>query len=197
MAVLIEAFSVLVRRDSIENHFTGGWRAFLETIPNWTCCYEEELVRVGFMDPGGVRQYIDTLVEGGLVFLNDGKAVDIVVCDQHDGPTTTCDWIEFGKLHIGDDTRVSAAWLFEGTKPGFGLHIKGTSMQLAVPEGWQYEGSLSQGSRGQHMVDDPNDLEFLREEDGVEVYWHKALNREVFVGRRGGGEPLAPKKLLS
>jgi len=197
MAVLVEAFSVIVRRDSIDKSFAGGWSAFVRTIPNRTSCYEDELVRVGFMEPDSVRQYIETLEQGGLVFLDDDKAVDMVVCDQHDGPTTTCDWVEFGKLPIDNDRKVAAAWLYEGRRFAGGLHFKGTSMQLATPAHWQYEGSLSQGSQARTMVDDPDDLEFLRREDGVDVYFHKTLNREVYVGRTDDGEPLAPRKLLS
>lgn len=77
------------------------------------------------------------------------------------------------------------------------MHFKGTSMQLATPADWQYEGSLSEGSRARTMVDDADDLEFLRKEGGVDVYFHKTLNREVYVGRTDGGEPLARRKLLS
>ncbi len=42
MAVLVEAISVIVRRNSIEKHFIGGWAAFLQTIPNATLCHEDE-----------------------------------------------------------------------------------------------------------------------------------------------------------
>ena len=38
MAVLVEALSVIVRRDAIESRFSGGWPKFLSSIPNSTLC---------------------------------------------------------------------------------------------------------------------------------------------------------------
>ena len=197
MAVLVEAYSVIVRRDSIEKHFIGGWKAFLRNIPNATSCYEEELVRVGFMDPGSVRHYVDQLEQSGLIFLENDKAVDIVVCDQFDGPTTACDWIEFGKLPIDDKRKVSAAWLFEGTRFEGSLHFKGLRIELNMPARWKYEGSLSEKPGYMDKVDCQNHLEFLRKENSVEVYWNKITNKEVYVGRVSGGEPFAPRKRLN
>lgn len=54
MAVLIEAISVVVRKDAIEKRFPGGWDSFLDEIPNNTLCTDGELVRVGFMSPQDV-----------------------------------------------------------------------------------------------------------------------------------------------
>jgi hypothetical protein len=197
MAVLVEAISVIVRRDSIDRRFIGGWNAFLKIIPNATLCYEDELARVGFMEPGGVGDFINRLEQSGLVFLENRKAVDIVVCDQFEGPTTACDWIEFGKLPINGDNKVAAAWLFEGRRIMPGLHFNSRSFGLAVPAGWRYEDSLSHN--GQHISETEaiKNLEFLRSENGVEVYWNKITNKEVYVGRKIDGAPFAPRKRLS
>jgi hypothetical protein len=197
MAVLVEAISVIVRRDSIEKHFIGGWPAFLKTIPNATSCYEDKLVRVGFMEPGSVQGYIEVLEQSGLVFMEDDKAVDIVVCDQLQGPTIACDWIEFGKLPIDDDNTVAAAWLFEGPRFTGGLHFKSRKFGLAVPARWKYKGSPSETPQFMDKLDSQKHLEFLRQENGVEVYWNKTTNKEVYVGRAVSGEPLAPKKRLN
>ena len=82
MAVLVEAISVIVRRDAIESKYLGGWDAFEKDSPNATLCADEHLARVGFMTPVDVESFIKYLVSYGLVFLDSGKAKDIVVADQ-------------------------------------------------------------------------------------------------------------------
>jgi hypothetical protein len=51
MAVLVEAISVVVRRDAIDRSFEGGWMAFVSRVPNATLCTDNQLARVDFMDP--------------------------------------------------------------------------------------------------------------------------------------------------
>ena len=61
MAVLVEGISVLVRKDSIQNKMTGGEARFRLLIPNSTFCEDEQLARVGFLDPADVGAFIDEL----------------------------------------------------------------------------------------------------------------------------------------
>lgn len=103
--------------------------------------------------------------------------------DQIKGPTTKCEWIEFGRLPIENEHEISAAWLFEGIRAGTGLHFKSLEFNLVVPDCWQYEGSLSDNGQYHEQHDIKRDLEFLRVENGVEVYWNKVTNKEVYVGR--------------
>lgn len=142
MAVLVEGISVLVRKDSIQNKMTGGKARFKLLIPNSTFCEDDELARIGFLDPSAVGLFIDELENVGLTFVEDGKAIDIVVCDQQRGPTTDCDWLEFGHLPI-EGGKVGAAWQFEGERIGSGIHMQGTRITLATPQGWEFKDSLS------------------------------------------------------
>lgn len=87
MAVLVEAISVIVRRDAITARFSGGWHQFLAIVPNSTMCSDEDLARVGFMSPPDIEAFVRRLEKGGLTFVRDGQAVDIVVVDQMRGPT--------------------------------------------------------------------------------------------------------------
>ncbi len=148
MAVLVEAISVIVRRDSLEQRTTGGWNAFLSIIPNNTLCADDEIARIGFLTPADVEAFTNMLKDMGLTFTDDRGAVDFAVVDQQRGPTTTCDWLEFGHLPFGESGgKVAACWLFTAPRIAHGLHMKSTSMQLATPAGWQFEGSLSQKFR--------------------------------------------------
>jgi hypothetical protein len=147
MAVLCEAFSVVIRRDSIDDYYHGGWDQFLNSIPNATFCTDGELARIGFLSPDAVQAYVDELEENGLQFHPKKKLFglfqvsrsinDLVVIDQHRGPTTPCPWVEFGKFKLTDHSNeVSMCWLFEGDRIATGIHLKDTKMDLAAPEGW-------------------------------------------------------------
>ena len=143
MAVLVEAISVIVRRDAIDRLYSGGWDSFIKTIPNQSFCTDDELTRVGFLSPDETEAYIDELFTGGLRYLVDGKAQDVCVVDQQRGPMVECDWLEFAHLPMGEG-KVGAAWLFEGPRIAAGVHMKGRSMNLATPADWTFEGSLSE-----------------------------------------------------
>jgi len=183
MAVLAEALSVIVRRDSIDRKYRGGWSAFVASVPNSTFCTDGEIARVGFMDPRDVESFIGRLQTAGLSFLENGKAIDLAVADQQDGLTTECEWLEFGRLPFGEHGKVAACWLFEGPRVGAGMHMRGTKMHLVTPGNWSFEGSLSQ-----HYTFVPKDeltkrLQFLRREDSTDVYLDLATGREVYIGR--------------
>lgn len=144
MAVLVEAISVIVRRDAINKRFTGGWRGFLNVVPNNTLCADDDLARVGFMSPPDVEEFVRHLERAGLVFTSNGKALDIAVVDQMRGPTIPAEWLEFAHLALsGNGGKVAACWLFEGPRIAAGTHISAKGMTLATPEGWTYEDSLS------------------------------------------------------
>lgn len=144
MAVLVEAISVIVRRDAINKRFTGGWRGFLNTVPNNTLCADDDLARVGFMSPPDVEEFVRHLERAGLVFTSNGKALDIAVVDQMRGPTVPAEWLEFAHLALsGNGGQVAACWLFEGPRIAAGTHMSAKGGSLATPEGWTYEDSLS------------------------------------------------------
>jgi len=143
MAVLVEGISVVIRLDAVDRVVPGG-RATLEAlIPNATSCSDGELARVGFLSPTDTEAFVSELKARGLQFIVDGKCKDIAVVDQQRGLTMPCDWLEFAHLRMGEG-KVGACWLFEGPRIAAGLHMKGTSIELATPAGWEYEGSLSQ-----------------------------------------------------
>lgn len=157
MAVLCEAISVIIKKHSIEKYYRGGWDYFLENIPNSTMCTDEILVRIGFMSPVEVQEYVEELVANGLQFqpptiggLSIGlrKKDDITVVDQQKGPMVECGWIEFGHLPVDrEGGTISACWLFEGERHGYGIHMPAKDaeegMEVATPNGWSYESSLS------------------------------------------------------
>ena len=194
MAVLCEAISVVARRDSIDAFYKGGWDTFQNDVPNATMCTDGELVRVGFMSPDAVGIYIEKLEANGLQFQpkkellgpsNSSRAAnDVVVIDQRQGPTTPCEWVEFGKYPFsekGEKTsigEVSMCWLFEGERiiGAAGIYMKGATMNLATPTGWGHEKSSLQ------FVDEAelgNRYKFLRTENALDVFRDIKTGKEV------------------
>lgn len=183
MAVLVEAISVIVRRDAIESCYSEGWKGFVRDAPNSTLCADDEIARVGFMDPSDVRSFVLHLELKGLKFLSDGKAVDLAVADQQRGLSTECEWLEFGRLKFGEKGEISACWFYDGPRHGAGLHLEGRAMQLATPEGWRFEDSLSRRFGFEPTEISGERMKFIRSEDGLDVYLDLASGDEVFVAR--------------
>jgi hypothetical protein len=183
MAVLVEGISVIVRRETIQKRFEGGWRAFVETVPNRTFCTDDVLARVGFMNPFDVESYIDTLKERGLQFLADGKALDIAVFDQLRGPTTGCDWLNYARLPLGESGDVIAAcWLNDAS-----VEIRSvpppSDLRIAVPEGWIYKKSLSKQFLFTPNEDLEKDVKYLVSEDGMDIHVHVQTGKIYYSGR--------------
>jgi hypothetical protein len=174
VAVLVEGISVVIKASAIASKYPGGWEGLKRDIPNQTLCADGELVRVGFMSPDDVKTFVASLEEHGFIYLHQGKAQDLVVVDQMRGPTTECDWIEFGKIDWQDDPKkkVSACRIV-GSKV----------MQILTPDGWAYENSLST-KFGFVTTERKNErLVYLRTEDGCEVYADITTGKEVYIGR--------------
>ena len=134
MSVLIEGISVVIKAESIIDKYPGGWNTFVEDVPNSTLCADSELVRVGFMDPALVQNYVEDLEDYGLAHTNEEKSVDIVVADQQQGFTTQCEWAEFHFTRLdGDPNKIIAICSLVNSKVG----------EILFPDGWDYELSLT------------------------------------------------------
>ena len=135
MAVLCEALSVVIRRRSLMQYFRGGALAFMHTVPNDTLCTDGELIRVGFMTPSDVRDYIQVLEFNGLqahlgertqdepdeqdepvgAWPHAPSALraerDVVVVDQFQGPWRPSAWMECSRMRINETDWVTVACL--------------------------------------------------------------------------------------
>jgi hypothetical protein len=177
MAVLVEAISVIVPSAAIEARYPGGWEAFRRLVPNSTLCSDAELVRIGFMAPMDAKAFVDQLQKAGLVFVRNGKAVDVAVVDQLQGPTSACDWLEYGHFLIGDGPERVAACRLAGSR----------STQVATPPGWEYARSLSAMHPFVPTDAVSRELKYLRGENGMDVYLNRKTGKEVYMGRTRSG----------
>jgi len=174
MAVLIEGISVIIKRKSIEEKYSGGWDSFLNCIPNKTFCYDDELVRIGFMVPDDVKKYINSLEENNLTYIEKGRAIDLVVVDQLRNSIVNSNWIEIGFINLDDDLDKKVKC----------CKLKDSKLnQLLTPDGWQYDGSLSNQFGFIPNAEIHKSLKYLRNENGYDVYLNILTNKEVYVGR--------------
>ena len=183
MAVLIEAISVVVRRDAVVRSFRGGWEAFRVIIPNNTFCADAEISRIGFMEPNAARNFIERLEFGGLTFVEDGEAKDLAVVDQQRGPTVDCRWLEFSRFSMGNSGYALACWMWDKPRKGYGVHTSGKRIDLHTPPGWRYEGSLSQNFTFVPSEERNERLKFLRREGNLDVFQDNQTGEILFLPR--------------
>jgi hypothetical protein len=174
MAVLVEGISVIIKSSAIIDRYPGGWETFENEVPNDTLCADNELVRIGFMAPADVQAFVERLENHGIVYLKNGKAEDLVVIDQVRGPAAPCDWIKFGHIKLGGNpNKTIAACLLEGSQ----------SQIVRVPDGWEYEKSLSANFGFTPNESKDEQLVFVESRDGIDVYIDMNTGKQVYVGR--------------
>lgn len=135
MAVLAEGLSVVIRRSAVDAKFPGGWEAFVNQVANDTFCHDDRLARLGFSNPQEVEKFINGLEFLGLTYLDGDRAIDMVVVDQDSGFVSSCEWAKFGHGNLGGDPKKRVAGC-QG--------VNGANPQLITPEGWAFDGSISQ-----------------------------------------------------
>jgi len=174
MAVLIEGYSVIIKSAAADQKWPGGWSAFNEAIPNKTMCIDDYLIRVGFMNYNDVLAYCALLEENGLHEATETEEGEYVIVEQLRGPKTQPDWIDFGHVaHNRNPNQMLAACRYTGDEEKI----------LTFPDGWKFEGSLSEKPNFVSNEEAKQRLEKIRRRDGVEVYYDKKTRKQVFVGR--------------
>ena len=160
MSILLEAITVVFMNATADRHIQGGVDAVKINAPNSTFRTDGLISAISFMDPESTGNFVDTLLNVGMEFVEDGVAQDIVVLDQHRGPTAQCDWIRFSQNADGN----SIAWLVG--------HPQG---DMAVYDNWTPNNDLMfrDGQVGETM-------KFLREEDGLDIYLDLETGQECF-----------------
>jgi hypothetical protein len=174
MAVLIEAISVVIQVRAIATRYPGGCDRFVADCGGPTFCADAELVRVGFMTPQDTRQFVDSLAPFGLAYVNGGQAQDLVVVDQQRGLAAPCAWAE----------AVGVDWDADPLRKVMACRLIGSQLsRIMTPVGWNYEGSLSHQFKFVETGRVSEFLDFLRHENGVDVYRDLATGNEMYVRR--------------
>lgn len=150
MAVLVEAFSVVVKDETIENKFRGGFDAFMDLIPNSTYSTDDELHCVSFLKTEDMEDYVNMLISQGLVYVENNEFVDIAIVDMLRGPLMKCNWLGFSRSkYFSNLTQFkncnedfSITWLL----PEIGVYgipvNEDKSFQIAVHPDWNPDNAL-------------------------------------------------------
>ena len=107
MAVLIEAVSVVIRREAITKKYPGGWPAFVAEKPAPSRCADNVLAALSFWEPADADSCIEFLVRRGLVHLHHGCPVDIEIVDQTQGRKHQAPWCEVFECYLDGDRSMS------------------------------------------------------------------------------------------
>jgi hypothetical protein len=170
MAVLIEAFSVVIRRDAVEAKYPGGIIQFINDGPNNTLCMDRDIVRVGFMAESEANDFIESLKRDGFRCEVNGEGNEIALVEQFRGVCPPCDWLEFLQLRMYGYQEVSACNLKGGPFDG-----------LSIPKG------DTSFSKNKPIVTNETEfrarMTFLRHEGNCDVYFDKLTGKELYIGR--------------
>ena len=206
MSVLVEAFSVIIRGDSIIKTFgkrgvfgvnrKKAWNHFKEVCGSEaTLCADGDLVRYGFMRSEDVLDFINFLESKGLQWHDGSKIIDLCYCSQegffiYPKDKEIChEDIRLRELigqdKSGKESKIMCCYL-EGKDP----------VDFVNPVDWEYEGSLSEKATliklnnpsDQYSINTQNELgervgvKFLRYEDGLEVWLDCTTGKELYAG---------------
>lgn len=173
MAVLVEGVSVIVKRASIDQRYPGGWNAFVKDAPNSTLCADSHIARLGFMSDRAALAYVLTLQEHGFLSPGGPEPSDIAICCQNRGLRDECSWAVFGTVEITDAGKK--------VKVVIAQFIGGENDPLITPDGWTFQGSLSASDNFSSQMHSDKRFRFLRTENGLDVYFDTARNKEVYT----------------
>jgi hypothetical protein len=109
---MLEYISVIIPREVLEEKYFGGFRNFRSSCGERVFCCDRYIARLSFMGPQGVDWFIEEMSRYGLVYIEDGKCVDMAVVDWFSGPCVPCDWLADSVIadgcrsvaHVDDDS---------------------------------------------------------------------------------------------
>lgn len=162
MALLVEAFCVVIRNSIIEEKYPGGIEAYSKACPNSTFCTDGEICRVGFMTKEDVKNYLLTLPCKGIYVVEDDM-LHVALINQDKGLEYPCNWLQVGR--------------YQGMMVA--MLVGSTLDKLVAPPGWE------PGRRFTHATGEEfrRDFEYLGEKEGVFAYRNKVTGEKVYVGR--------------
>lgn len=176
MSVLIEAFTLIVQRSSLDLAYPGGAEAFLRDTngladkPRFACDGDPLLVNIAFERPDHVAAATTLLERHGVVAMDDDQARDFVLVHQVDGPTMPCPWLNWERFSHG----VTIGWLV-GRDPG----------AVAAPAEWQAARSPATKSTDHDLAD----MFRLSSDEGIDTYLDLSTGEQFDVPVDADVEP--------
>jgi hypothetical protein len=174
MAVVVEAFSVIVRRDAIERRFPGGVETFERQAPNNTYCADDSLCRVAFMVDEDAKAFVRRLVTVGLKGPAEGPSPDFGIVSPRSGNLIPCEWLELEVRWHAVDGQQHGVTIAKRS----GDHVG----QFATPANWRPD-TLRQITACE--LASTYELVSAERKDGavVETHRHRQSGEVIYIGR--------------
>jgi hypothetical protein len=147
MAILLEAINIVIKRESAEKKYSGGILTLFMDLARFDLPshMDFELIRIGFMDPDTLHNFVPVLLERRVDFTEDWCIVDMM-----SGPTKPCSWLGFGRQMFfknGSNIGISfepysIGWL--KSKSHFGIICnQSNEFRLAIPKNWNFSNAVT------------------------------------------------------
>lgn len=130
MGLLLEAFCVYVKLESISSKFDGGAEAFDNTVDTIMFSHDEFIFSCEFQTYREAKEYYDLLLTFGLT------SEDVAIASQSEGILTDTSWLKVSSGTFNTGNQVANVGLI--------FHIDDNSTRFSTPKSWLYEGSLSE-----------------------------------------------------
>lgn len=155
MAVIVEGLTVLLRCNSVVQHYKGGLQAFVTSLHEDRLCADGELIAIGLDSSAHVDSCLMQLRRKGLC---DGE--DMLVADQIYGLSTHCDWLVLQRIY----------WNQQPSQPIMVAIAHNTQFEgVATPADWDYATSLSKKVRYVDGAALPPQVIYIRTENGMDI----------------------------
>ncbi len=128
MALLVEAYRVIIKLPAIEDKYPGGLEELKYRIPSEVVYKDDDLLAVGFVN----RDYSDLIHK-----YNEDKGLnqnEVACVSQNYGFIYPASWLKLSKLRMDDGGNVVKVAYLNDEKPVY---------EFVAPTGWHFKGSLS------------------------------------------------------
>ncbi len=160
MAIPLEATTLVIKLSPLEANFAGGVDGFETIVPNTTFCHDGDIGRVSFMSESDAELFAQELKHYGMQ-----PEIDFAIVKVHvPFSEQAIDWLAFAHYE-----KAQIVWL-AGTEP----------KSVVAPEGWDPTAEPMTHFSPEEVRER---LEFVKEEDGVEVYYDKQTGETVYSAR--------------
>lgn len=171
MGIVVTAYTVFVRRDSIESLYPDGVEGFRRDCPTGMYCDDGHLCSVSFMIDNDGYAFIEQLKQHGLRHDASDAMGDIVAVGQNNALECECSWMQFAEYED-----IIFGWL-SGTSPN----------PVRAPGGFQRGNQIQRISTEEAC----EHLEFVRREGDIDVYRDRRTGKELFAHRTTQHDALA------
>ena len=175
MTILLEAYNVVIKIDSLIREFGENYESFYSLIPNQTDYQDSKLLRVGFMYEKDVDNFIDVLIRNGLNILDEKEYYDdFAVIAQGFDLACNCEWLHLFKINFSEKELDVAAY----KDPAGIIYFEEDENCFICGEDWSVEGYVQLLQKGKYLK-----TIIKEDEDGaIDVYIDQNNNCQ-YLGR--------------